>query len=65
MKGKIFADYWVQCGKCEEMRSLTTRNKAVANRVVRDLGYRLTRVYGWVCPGCQEPEQEIENPRRV
>ena len=52
MKGKIFADSWIQCGRCDRMEALATRDRkeATAEATRRRWIFRYTA--GYICPEC-------------
>jgi len=53
MKGKIFADWSIQCGRCERQESLGTHTKSVANQRRSERGWIMRRAYGYNCPECR------------
>lgn len=54
MKGKFMADWWVGCGICNDHQPLDMHgNQNNKPKAAREIGYRHTKEYGWICPRCQ------------
>jgi hypothetical protein len=53
-RGKIFVDYWIQCGKCEYMEALAESSSKAATAARKQRGWIFKRYYGYVCPECAQ-----------
>jgi uncharacterized protein YlaI len=56
--GKIFVDYWIQCGRCEHMEALAARTMKAAQEARSQRGWMRRYRFGYICPDCR---QEIAN----
>lgn len=53
-KGIIFWEPWIKCGECNDAEQLThTMNQTPAD-FAREIGWKLTKLHGWLCPRCQK-----------
>ena len=54
VKGKITKEYTFWCGnqECSCWRQVSGYNKKEAIQEARNLGWKLTKKYGWICPYC-------------
>ncbi len=55
LAGRMFMipSFVVECGRCEERESLDgCQRSADAPQHARDIGWKLTKADGWVCPQC-------------
>jgi hypothetical protein len=52
-KGRLWAEYWIDCCRCEFHWPTGRRTRAEAMTEARCAGWRLTR-NGWVCPNHEE-----------
>lgn len=62
-KGRIFADYWVQCGRCEYMEALATIDPHDAQKVARERGWRRRYPHGMVCADCVQQTADQDAAR--
>lgn len=53
MKGSIFVDYWIRCGKCLNSAPVTRTPLETAAQWARAQGWRRLAKHGWVCPACR------------
>ena len=51
--GRIIADYYITCGKCEYGVHCAEWILKRAEAAMREQGWSKTRKYGWVCPDCK------------
>ncbi len=54
IKGYISSQKTVWCGKCVEWEYIDNTKNA------RQLGWKLTKKYGWVCPSCNVSSSNTE-----
>lgn len=57
-RGKVFAEYWVRCGRCGHETILDAIKRRVAVEEVRERGWRHTHDDGWICSACQSSHPE-------
>lgn len=58
-KGVIFYEPWVRCGECNDSVALTPTVNQTAAGYAKEIGWKLTRLYGWLCPRCQAKVPEL------
>jgi hypothetical protein len=53
MVGRIFAEWWVSCGKCHNAVPLLTNDKRVTFSLAHDQGYHRNEQFGFLCKSCR------------
>jgi hypothetical protein len=60
MKGRLIADWYIICGRCEDGEHVGENDKSVAIKVLRERGWKITRLDGWVCPRCSKVVVKVD-----
>lgn len=54
MKGRLYTEYYVQCGICEIETPVGARKREAALFYLKKGGWQQTTKHGYVCKQCQE-----------
>lgn len=61
-KGRIFTEYWIQCGVCEYMEALAARTRQAAEEARIERGWVRRYTAGYICPDCVKkayPDRQV------